>query len=692
MKLPKLRKQKKVVKVHNRKLTDYYSWIHQDDILEVLSDPSKLNDEVAKYIRDENTHSQLYFKDTENIQKKLFKELKAKIKLSDKSVYFKDRRYSYWTKTTNKGNYSVYLRRKHNTNKQEVYWNGDREKANYKSSYFGIGDISVSCNDKILGYSLDLKGSEYYSIFLRDLDTNKNHSNVIENTNGSILFTYDSKFFFYTKLDKNHRSKEIYLHEIKGTQKKDKLIYKEDIERFTVRISATLDEKFYVISSGDHSTNRCFLLQGNLKSLQPKLFKNFKENITFSLDSWNKHFYLHTNENAENFKVVRSSHMNAKDFSAVIKPKKDTLIGSPILLANWIVWIEQKNANYFIYVRNKKDQITQELNLLNNQVKQVNCFHYEKNDNSDFIYISYSTPKSTNTTLLYNLKTQKYKVVKKQEIPSGYNENNYVVERLYADSHDKKKIPLTVIRHRKTKLDGKSLVLLYGYGSYGSSLGNGFSSNKIPLLDRGIIWVNAHIRGGLECGMKWWREGKMLNKKNTFEDYISCAKFLIKKKYTRKKKLIGMGGSAGGLLIGAVLNKSPELFLGALMAVPFVDSLTTNMDHSLPLTVGEFKEFGNAKKYKRHFEYIKSYAPYNNIKKQNYPHILVTTSLFDNRVLFDEPVKYVAKLRTYKKDKNILLLKTEMEAGHGGKTGRDAAIEELAFEFSFILKIAGLKK
>ena len=248
-------------------------------------------------------------------------------------------------------------------------------------------------------------------------------------------------------------------------------------------------------------------------------------------------------------------------------------------------------------------------------------------------------------------------------------------------------VPMTILRHKNTKIDGKANLLLYGYGSYGASMSPGFSSSRLSLVDRDIIWVTAHIRGGMERGMKWWKEGKLLNKKNTFEDYISVGRYLIKNNYTSKGKIIGMGGSAGGLLMGAVVNQSPSLFLGVIMAVPFVDSLTTNLDHSLPLTVGEFDEFGNAKANKDHFDYIHSYAPYNNIKKMDYPHILITTSLSDNRVLFDEPAKFTAKLRDLKTDNNLLLLKTEMDAGHGGKSGRDGAIEELAFDYSFILKI-----
>jgi len=311
----------------------------------------------------------------------------------------------------------------------------------------------------------------------------------------------------------------------------------------------------------------------------------------------------------------------------------------------------------------------------------------QRERNTDQLYLGYSSPKTQSRTYLYNLKTKEKKLVKEQEIPSGHNPEDYIVERLECKSHDGRLVPITITRHKKTKTDGSANLLLYGYGSYGNSMSPSFSSTRLSLINRDIIWVTAHIRGGMEKGMKWWKEGKLLNKKNTFEDYIAVGKFLIKKKYTSEKKIIGMGGSAGGLLMGAVVNQAPQLFLGIIMAVPFVDSLTTNLDHSLPLTVGEFDEFGNAKENKEHFKYIFSYAPYNNIKKMDYPHILITTSLSDNRVLFDEPAKFTAKLRDYKTDNNLLLLKTEMNAGHGGKSGRDGAIEEIAIDYAFALKI-----
>ncbi len=676
---------------HGYKLTDYYSWVHQNNILDVLSDASLLNKEVKAYLTKENSYANKIMASTKRMQKILFKELKGRIKLADKSLPFIDQRYSYWSKTTEKGNYSIKLRKHLKTGKIEQIWNGDYEHKKLKPSYFGIGDLTVSHNDKLLAYSLDLKGSEYYNIHIRRLSNKKNLKDILKDTNGSVLFSYDDKYILYVKLDAFHRSKSIFLHKIGTSQKSDKQIYTETIDRFTVSIYTTSDEKYFIISSGDHSTNKCFLLDASLKNLKLKLFKDFKENITYSLNSWNGYFYNHTNDNAMDFKIERYKHNNINKSEDYIKSKKNTIIGGYLFLKNWFLWSETKDANQKIFLKNLLNNNIEEISIFADEIKSISTSTYQKDKNTDLIYINYSSPKSPNKTYLYNLKNKKKKIVKIQNIPSGFNENNYITERIHAKSKDGVKIPITIIRHKKTKINGNAKVLLYGYGSYGYPLGNGFSSSKYSLIDRGIIWANAHIRGGMECGMQWWKNGKMLKKKNTFEDYIHCAKKLISSRYTRIGGIIGMGGSAGGLLMGAVLNMKPKLFSSVVMAVPFVDSLTTNLDHSLPLTVGEFKEFGNAKKYKKHFDYIKSYAPYNNIKRQKYPNILVTTSLFDNRVLFDEPTKYVAKLRQFKKDKNILLLKTEMKGGHGGKSGRDSSIEETAFDYSFILKMTNIK-
>ena len=687
MKAPKLKKIKETKESHGKKWVDNYSWIHQKNILDVLKDSTKLDKNVRSYLEAENKYTDYHLKKTKKLQKTLFREIKGRIKLDNTSLPFIDKKYEYWTKTSKAGNYSIKLRKKINSKKEEIYWDGNKEHKLSNSNYFGIGDISVSNNDELLGYSLDLKGSEYYTIFIRRIADKKTMSSRIKETSGNILFSLDDKYIFYAKLDNNHRPKQIYKHKIGMPIKNDKLIYEEKNKRFTVGIGLTSDEKYFLISSGDHTTSEVYYFSSDEINPEPKLFKKAKEGIIYSLNSWNGNFYIHTNEHAEDFKICKCSHKNINSWEEVVPAKAEVLVGGFTMLNNWMVRSETINALPKLFVRNLKNNKEEELIFSKEIVYNPGISLKQKNRDTDDIFISYNSPKTPERVYSFNLKNKKKKLIKEQEIPSGHNRNNYIVERLECSSNDGRKVPLTIIRHKKTKLDGSANILLYGYGSYGSSMGTGFSSTRLSLINRNIIWVTAHIRGGMEKGMKWWKEGKMLKKKNTFNDYISVARYLIKKKYTSKNKIIGMGGSAGGLLMGAVVNQAPEIFLGIIMAVPFVDSLTTNLDHSLPLTVGEFKEFGNAKAYKNHFDYIFSYAPYNNIKKMDYPNMLVTTSLSDNRVLFDEPAKYTAKLRDFKTDKNILLLKTEMEAGHGGKSGRDGQIEEIAVDYAFAISL-----
>ena len=688
MKVPQLEKKKELKSCHNVTWEDNYSWIHQDNILEVLKDSSKLLPEVRKYLEDENSYTEENLKDTKEYQKKLFDEIKGRIKLDDESLRFKDTNYEYWTKTTTKGNYSIKLRKKIGSDDVEEIWNGDREKEKLKTEYFGVGDLEVSYNDKYLAYSLDLKGSEYFTIHVRDIKTNEIITDKIENTSGSVLFSLDDKFIFYSKLDENHRPKKIFRHEIGKSIKEDLLIFEEKTPAFTVSIGISADEKYYFINSSDHNTSEKYYFKSNESLPKPKIVRKREKGIIYSVSSWGGYFYIHTNKGAEDFKIERSRDIEASKWEVFIPAKNETMIGGLTFLKNWIIRSELNNALDKIFVRDINSNKEEELIFTDEEVYDGSISHTQKDRNTDLIYISYSTPKTQARTYLYNLKTKEKKLVKEQVIPTGHDPKNYIVQRIECNSDDGRKVPLTITRHKDTPLDGSANLLLYGYGSYGASMSPSFSSTRLSLINRNIIWVTAHIRGGMERGMKWWKEGKLLNKKNTFNDYIAAAKFLIEKKYTSKGKIIGMGGSAGGLLMGAVVNKAPDLFLGMIMAVPFVDSLTTNLDHSLPLTIGEFDEFGNAKDNKDHFDYIYSYAPYNNIKKMDYPNILITTSLSDNRVLFDEPAKFTAKLRDYKTDNNLLLLKTEMNAGHGGKSGRDGAIEEIAFDYAFILKIA----
>ena len=688
MKIPQLKKKPELKSCHNTTWEDNYSWIHQDNILEVLKDSSKLLPDVRKYLEEENNFTEHNLKDTKKYQKILFDEIKGRIKLDDESLKFKDKEYEYWTKTTAVGNYSIKLRKKIGSSAVEEFWNGDVEKEKLKTEYFGVGDLEVSYNDKLLGYSLDLKGSEYYTIYIRNIASEKLVTEKIEETSGSITFSLDDQYFFYSKLDEFHRPRKIFRHKIGSSVKDDELVFEEKSEAFTVGISLSSDEKYFFITTSDHNTSEQYYFEVTEKKPKPKLIKKRKKGVIYSVNSWGGYFYCHTNDDAEDFKIERCDDLSNQKWEIYIAAKEEVLIGGLIFLNDWIIRGEKSNALGKLFVRNKQTGIEEELKFTNESVIVPSVSLIQRNKDTDLVYLSYSSPKTPGKTYLYNLKTKEKKLVKEQEIPSGHNPDDYIVERLECPSHDGRLVPLTITRHKKTKIDGSANLLLYGYGSYGSSMTPDFSSTRLSLIDRDIIWVTAHIRGGMEKGMKWWKEGKLLNKKNTFEDYIHVAKFLIEKGYSSKGKIIGMGGSAGGLLMGAVVNQSPELFLGIVMAVPFVDSLTTNLDHSLPLTVGEFDEFGNAKDKKDHFDYIYSYAPYNNIKKMDYPHMLITTSLSDNRVLFDEPAKFTAKLRDLKTDNNLLLLKTEMNAGHGGKSGRDGAIEEIAFDYAFILKIS----
>ena len=687
MKIPQLRKKLEVKSCHDVSWEDNYSWIHQKNILEVLKDSSKLLPEVRKYLEEENAYFEYQMKNTKDSQKKIFDEIKGRIKLEDQSLPFKDVRYEYWTKTTEKGNYSIKLRKKINTNEVEEIWNGDKEKEKLNTEYFGLGDLEVSFNDKYLAYSLDLKGSEYYTIHVRDIETNKLITEKIQETSGSITFSLDDKYIFYSKLDEHHRPRKIFRHKLGSSVLDDELIFEEKSEAFTVGLGISSDEKFFFITSSDHNTSEQYYFAVDEQEPKPKLIQKRERGIIYSVNSWDENFYKHTNKDAEDFKIERARSLEDQNWEVFIPARNEVLIGGLVFLKNWIIRSETSNALSKLILRDPKTNEEEEIIFSDEKVIVPGISLAQKDKNTDEVHLSYSSPKTPGRTYLYNLKTKERKLLKEQEIPSGHNSDDYIVERLECSSHDNRLIPLTITRHKNTPVDGSANLLLYGYGSYGSSMTPNFSSTRLSLIDRNIIWVTAHIRGGMEKGMKWWKEGKLLNKKNTFEDYIAVAKFLIEKKYTSKGKIIGMGGSAGGLLMGAVVNKNPELFKGIIMAVPFVDSLTTNLDHSLPLTVGEFDEFGNAKENKEHFDYIYSYAPYNNIKKMDYPDILITTSLSDNRVLFDEPAKFTAKLREHKTDNNLLLLKTEMNAGHGGKSGRDGAIEEIALDYSFILKI-----
>ena len=694
MKLPQLRKQRTNKNYHGITINDDYAWVDQPDILEVLKDSSKLLPEVKKYVEENNNITEQYFADSKNLQKKLFDEIKSKIKLDDTSLKFKDKRYFYWTKTTAEGNYGKKLRQLIDGSKsEEVIFDGDIEKKKHGSEYFGLGTVDVSYNDKLLSYSLDLVGSEYYTIYIRDIATNKIFDEKIENTSGSVTWSLDDKSFFYSKLDKFHRARKIYKHILNTPVENDELIYEEKDETFTCGIGITSDEKFFVISTSDHITTENHFFPVDEKEIKPKLFLAREKDVRYSIDSWKDgYFYLHTNKNAEDHKILRCKKDNLNEFEEYVPAKKGTIIGSFYFLDNHMIRSESSDAIPKLNIRDLKTNKEEEIKISNEQVGSPEASLMQRDTNTTKIRIAWESMATQGKIYEYDVLTKEKKLVKEVEIPSGHDPDKYVVERLKAKSHDGRMIPITLVRRKDIMLDSKSKMVLYAYGAYKHSVGVSFSSSRFCLVDRGITFAIAHVRGGGEMGEHWHKEALFERKKNSFLDYIAVANHLIEQKYTYKGGICFLGGSAGGLTGTAVANMAPELFFSMLLLVPFCDPLTTMLNEKLPLTPSEWELWGNPIKSKKYFESILSYSPYNNLRRTSYPPMLVTTSLFDSRVLYSEPIKYVAKLRELKSDKNLQLLKCKMKAAsHGGPSGRDNSIKELAEEFSFILKTAGIK-
>ncbi len=690
MNIPKLKKIKSEKKYHDIVIKDNYSWVDQPNILEVLQDSNKLLPEVRQFIDKNNVITDNYFKDVKNLQAKLFNEIKSKIKLDDTSLKFKDKKYYYWVKTETKGNYGKKIRQIiDGSEPEEIYFDGNLEKKRYGSEYFGLGSVCVSHCDKLMAYSLDLKGSEYYTIYLRNLENNKNESDIIENTSGSITWSLDSKSFFYSKLDKFHRPREIFKHTIGSSVKDDELIFSEKDETFTCGISLTSDEKFFIITTSDHITTEEYFFSSVSNNIKPILFQKREKDVRYSIDSWKNFFYIHTNKDARDYKILRCKVDSINEFEEYIPSKKETVIGGLDFLDDFILRSEKSDAIPKLFVRNIKTNHEEEIKISNEAIGSPGFSLMQKNTNTSKIRVSWESMATPGRIYEYDILTKEKKLVKEVEIPSGHDASKYTVERIKAKSHDGRMIPISLIKLKNSKQDGKSKILLYAYGAYKHSISPSFSASRFCLIDRGITFAIAHIRGGGDLGDVWHEEGKKKLKKNTFLDYIACAKHLIDHRYTFKGGICFYGGSAGGLTGGALANMAPELFFSMLLLVPFVDTMTTMLNEKLPLTPSEWELWGNPISSKEYFEYILSYSPYNNLKEKNYPNMLITTSLFDNRVLYSEPIKYIAKLREVKTDNNDQLLKCKTEAaGHGGMSGRDNAIKELSEEYSFILKTA----
>ena len=517
MNIPKLKKIKSEKKYHDIVLKDDYSWVDQPNILEVLKDSNKLLPEVRQYIDKNNSITDEYFRDVKNLQKKLFNEIKSRIKLDDTSLKFKDKKYYYWSKTEKNGNYGKKIRQIiDGSNPEEVYFDGDLEKKKCGSEYFGLGSVSVSHCDKLMAYSLDLQGSEYYTIYLRNLDTNKQENDLIENTSGNITWSLDSKSFFYSKLDKFHRPRKIYKHIIGSPVKDDELIFSEKDETFTCGISLTSDEKFFIISTSDHITTEEYFFPSQSTDIKPKLFQKREKDVRYSIDSWKEYFYVHTNKDARDFKILRCKIKSINKFEEYVPAKKETVIGGLDFLDDFIIRSEKSDAIPKLFVKNLKTNNEEEIIISNETIGSPGASLMQKNTNTTKIRISWESMATPGKIYEYDILTKEKKLVKEVEIPAGHDPDKYTVERLKAKSHDGRLVPISLIRLKKSKQDGKNKMLLYAYGAYKHSISPSFSASRFCLVDRGITFAIAHIRGGGDLGDIWHEEGKKKLKKKYF--------------------------------------------------------------------------------------------------------------------------------------------------------------------------------
>jgi oligopeptidase B len=682
--IPKINKILNTVKIHNEELMDNYSWIKQKDWKEVILNPNKLNAQVKKYLDEENLFKENQLKDIKDIEKKLFEELKSKIKNEDNSVPKKDGDYFYGYKYNKNSEYPIYYRKNITKNSEEIIL--DCEKKSKTHTYFNVASISHSHNHKSVAYNIDTNGSEYFSIFVEDIDKKEILSPEIKNTTGDIIWSLDNNYIFYVGLDQNHRPTKVFKHKIGSDTNKDLLIYEEKDPSFFCSINLSKTKKYLFIRTADHETSEYLFINLQLNETTPVLFKKRTKKIEYDLEHHEKFFLISTNtDEAKNFKIMISHDQSYQKWEEFIAYEKDNLILDFILLKDWLVRLERTEGSENIIILNLNNKDQHKISF-DEEAYNLSLDHGYEYETDTFRY-SYSSPATPKSIFDYDCKLKKQELKKTQEVPSGHNKDDYICKKIFATAHDNEKIPITILYKKGVKLDSNNYLLLYGYGSYGISIPSNFSTNRLSLVDRGIIYAIAHIRGGKEKGYEWYENGKLLNKKNTFLDFISCAKKLCEDKYTSPKKIIAQGGSAGGLLMGYIANESPDLFLGIIAQVPFVDICNTMLDEDLPLTVTEIPEWGDIKNDKKSFLYVKSYSPYDNVKKQNYPHMLVTGGISDPRVTYWEMTKWVAKLRENKTDNNLLLLHMNMTAGHSGASGRFDYLKEIAMEYSFVLKI-----
>jgi oligopeptidase B len=672
---PMAKKIPKTINIHGTTLVDNYFWLRE-----------KANPEVISYLEAENAYTDSVMKPTEALQAALYKEMLSHIKETDDTVPYKEGNYFYYSRTVQGLQYPIYARKpKTLSASEEVTLDANELAKGLK--YLGVGAYAVSDDGNYLAYSTDTTGYRQYTLQVKDLRTGKLLPEKIERV-GSVMWATDNKTLFYSTEDAvTKRSDKFWRHEI-GTDKSD-LVYEDKDELFDVYGGRTRDRKMILIASGSKTSTEYRYIPADKPREAPKVILPREAEHEYSVDHRDGLFYIRTNQNAKNFRLVAApvSDPAKKNWKEVVPHRPSVKIDDLDLFSNHLVLSELEGGLQHIRVIDLKTNKAHRIEFPEPVYTAFVQANREFNTNKlRFAYQSLVTP---NSVFDYDMDTRQRTLLKQTEVPGGFDKANYQSERIFATAADGTKIPISVVYRKGTKMDGKAPLLLYGYGSYGISMTPNFSSNRLSLLDRGVVYAIAHIRGGGELGEEWREAGRMMKKMNTFTDFIASAEHLIKQKYTSSDRIIIQGGSAGGLLVGAVVNMRPDLFKAAIAEVPFVDVVNTMLDATLPLTTSEYIEWGNPNE-KAAFDYIKTYSPYDNIKAQNYPVMLIKVSLNDSQVPYWEGAKFAAKLRATKTDNNLLLLKTNMGAGHGGSSGRYDLLKEIAFNYAFMLSQFGI--
>ncbi|MDH7445896.1 S9 family peptidase [Aquimarina sp. 2201CG14-23] len=659
---------------------DNYFWLND-----------KENPEVIDYLERENDFNDRMTSHTKDFQKNLFEEMKSRIKEDDASVPYKLNGYWYITRYETGKDYPIYSRKKENLDApEEILFDCNKEAEGH--SYFRMVGLNVSPDNKLIAFGVDTISRRKYTIRIKNLETGEIYPELIETTTGGSTWAADSKTLFYTKKDdETLRSDKIFRHSL-GTKSGDDVeIYNETDDTFNTFVYKTKSKEYIVIGSSSTLTSEYRILKADDPTGDFTIFQPRIRGLEYGIAHYKDNFYVLTNaDEAKNFKLMKVSEKNTlkENWEDLIPHRKDVLIEDVDVFKDYLVVSERSNGLNKINI--KKWDGTDDYYLPFDNETYTAYVSTNVDFDTKILRYSYNSLITPNSVIDFDMETKEKEIKKEQEVLGGnFDKNNYISERVWATAKDGVKVPISLVYKKGIKKDGTNPLLQYAYGSYGSTIDPYFSTVRLSLLDRGFIYAIAHIRGGEYLGRSWYEDGKLFKKKNTFTDFIDCSKFLIKDGYTSSDHLYAMGGSAGGLLMGAIVNMAPELYNGVVAAVPFVDVVTTMLDDSIPLTTGEYDEWGNPNE-KEYYEYMKSYSPYDNVVAQDYPNMLVTTGLHDSQVQYWEPAKWVAKLRELKTDENILLLHTNMDAGHGGASGRFEALKEVAEEYAFLLDLEGI--